>query len=125
MPARKQQNVAWDVANAAHDAIGPDADLIRCFSSRTTVAKQLPARTLFVDLLCATSLILTVIPFQQIAVALRFASEAGQLASPHRPLQRAREHFCESDTLQAPAQTVCIEFATFSERQICEASVLA
>src|ERR1700739_1955728 len=109
MPAQKQQNVARDVANAVHDAIGPGTDLIRCFSSRTTVAKQLPARTLFVALLCATSLILTVLPFHQIAVALCFASEACQLASPHRPPQRAREPFCERDTVQAPAQTLCIE----------------
>ena len=99
----KTINVTRDVANARHYAIGPGADLIRCFSSRTTVAKQLPAGTLFVDLLCATSLVLAIIPFQQIAVGLRFTSEPSQLASPDRALQRAREHFCESDILQPPA----------------------
>ena len=58
-------------------------------------------------------------------VSLRFASEAGQLAGPRRPRQRAREHLFESDALQPPAQTLRVEFATFSERQISEASVLA
>src|SRR6516164_128572 len=100
MPARKQQNVARDVANAIHDAISPDADLIRCFSSGTTVAKQLPARTLFVDLLGSTPLVLAIIPFQQIAVSLRFTSESGQLAGSDRALQRACEHFGESEAPQ-------------------------
>jgi hypothetical protein len=45
MSARKQQNVARNVANPLHDPIGPNADLIRCFSSGTTIAKQLPARS--------------------------------------------------------------------------------
>ena len=125
MPARKQQNVARDVANAFHDAIGLSADLIRCFSSRTTVAKQLPARTLFLDLPCATSLVLAIIPFQQIAVGLRFTSKPSQLASPDGALQRAREHFFESEVPQPPAQTLRIQFAALSERQICEASMLA
>src|SRR6516162_342758 len=100
MPARKQQSVARDGANAVHDAIGPNADLIRCFSSGTTVAKQLPARTLFVDLLSSTSLVLAIIPFQQIAVCLRFTSESGQLARSDRALERARHHFCESEAPQ-------------------------
>ena len=79
MPARKQQNVAGDVANALDDAVGPDANLIRCFSSRTTVPKQVPIGALLVNLLCTTSFILTVIPFQQITVSLHIASEAGRL----------------------------------------------
>jgi hypothetical protein len=86
MPARKQQNVAPDVVNPVHDAIGPGADLIRCFSSRTTVAKQLPARTLLVDLLGTTPLVLAIIPFYKIPVGLRFTSESGQLAGSDRAL---------------------------------------
>src|SRR5215471_5691489 len=125
MPARKQQNVARNVANAVHDAIGPDADLTRCFSPGTTIAKQLPARTLFVDLPGRTPLVLPIIPFQQIAVGLRFTSESGQLAGSDRSLQGTREHFCESETQQPRAQSLRIEFATLSEGQICEASMLA
>src|SRR5262249_4527959 len=99
MPTRKQQNVALKVANPVHDAIGPGTDLIRCFSSRTTVAKQLPARTLLVDLPGTTPLVLAIIPFYQIAVGLRFNSESGQLAGSDRALQRTREHFCKSDAV--------------------------
>src|SRR5512133_3556378 len=125
MSARKQEHATWGVANALHNAIGPGADLIRCFSSRTAVAKQLPTRTLFMDLLGATPLVLTVIPFQQIAVGFRFDAEASPLRRPDRSLQGAREHFCESETQQSRAQTLRIEFAAVSERQICEASMLA
>src|ERR1700739_1588793 len=103
MPAQKQQNVAREVANAVHDAIGPGTDLIRCFSSRTTVAKQLPARTLLVDLLGTTPLVLAIVPFYQIAIGLRFTSEPGQLAGSDRTLQGAGEHFRESEPLQSPA----------------------
>src|ERR1700759_240797 len=125
MPARKQQDVTRNAANASHDAIRSVTALILRFSSRTSVPKQLPVGTLVVNLLCTTSFILTVIPFQQITVGLRFATEAGQLAGPHRPLQRTREYLCESATVQASAQTLRVKFATFSERQIGEASVLA
>ena len=52
-------------------------------------------------------------------------SEPSQLASPDRSLQGAREHFFESEIPQPPAQTLRIEFAALSERQICEASMLA
>src|SRR5215813_2937614 len=103
MPAREQQNVAPETANPTHDAIGPGSDLIRCFSSRTTIAKQLPARTLLMDLLGTTPLVLAIIPFYQIAVGLRFTSEPGQLAGSDRALQRTGEHFCESEPLQSPA----------------------
>ena len=99
MPTRKQQNVASKVANPVGDAIGPGTDLIRCFSSRTTVAKQLPARTLLVDLLGTTPLVLAIIPFYQIAVGLRFISESGQLTGSDRALQRTGEHSCESEAL--------------------------
>src|SRR5215468_193757 len=103
MSARKQQNVAPDVTNPVHDVIGPDTDLIRCFSFRTTVAEQLPARTLLMNLLGTTPLVLAIIPFYQIAVGLRFTSEPSQLAGPDRALQRTGEHFCEIEALQPPA----------------------
>src|SRR5262249_41123655 len=124
MPARKQQDVPPDVANPVHDAIGAGTDLIRRFSSRTTVAKQLPARTLLLDVIGTTPLVLAIIPFYQIAVGLRFTSEPGQLAGSDRALQRTGEHFCESEPLQSPAQTLRIHFAPSSERQISEASML-
>src|SRR5215471_6043897 len=103
MPARKQQNVAPDIANPVHDAIGPGTDLIRCFSSRTTIAKQLPARTLLMDLLGTTTLALAIIPFYQIVVGLRVISEPCQLARSDRALQRTGEHFRKSEALQPSA----------------------
>src|SRR5215475_630773 len=99
MPTRKQQNVAPETANPTHDAIGPGTDLIRCFSSRTTVAKQLPARTLLLDLLGTTPLVMAIVPFYEIVVGLCFTSEPCQFASSDRPLQRTGEHFYETESL--------------------------
>src|SRR5215475_5236603 len=103
MPTRKQQNVAPETANPTHDAIGPGTDLIRRFSSRTTVAKQLPTRTLLLDLLGTTPLVLAIIPFYEIVVGLCFTAEPGQFASSDRALQWTGEHLYESESLQSPA----------------------
>jgi len=50
MPARKNQNVAFDLAHAVNHTIGPRSNRAGRLPSGTTVAEQLPVRALGVDL---------------------------------------------------------------------------
>jgi hypothetical protein len=56
------------------------------FASRVAVAEQLPAGTLGPDLPGAKTLVLTIFPFEQVAIDLSFGAKARQLPCAARPL---------------------------------------
>src|SRR5947207_14846040 len=80
MPAREKQDVSPRLPHAAHHAVGPGADLVRRLASRATVAEALPGGALSVDLSAGASLVLSVVPFDQILVDLGRGPGSGQLA---------------------------------------------
>src|ERR1700683_5414605 len=63
MAARKKKDVSADGPDAAYHRVRPSAHLLRRLATRTTIAEQLPARPLRLDLSGAATLVLPVIPF--------------------------------------------------------------
>src|SRR5437867_8467606 len=80
MPAREEQDVSPRFPHAAHHAVGPGADLVWRLAARAAVAEELPVGTLGVNLGAGASLILPVVPFDQILVDLGSRPESSQLA---------------------------------------------
>src|SRR3989454_8007815 len=96
MRARKDQHITLDSAHAFHHAVCPRAHLVRRFPSGAAIAKQLPIRALPVDVSGKATLILAVVPFEQVPVDCRHRAKASQLAGPGGPLQGAGQHLGES-----------------------------
>ena len=77
MPARKNQDVAFDHAHAIHCLICPGSNLVRRFPARTAVAEQLPLWTHGMNFRRPEAFILAVVPFDQIAIDFGYSAEAG------------------------------------------------
>src|SRR5437870_656727 len=125
MRARKDQHITLDSAHAFHHAVCPRADLVRRFSSGAAIAKQLPVRALPVDVSGKATLILAIVPFEQVTVDFSHCSKAGQLAGSSGTLQRAGKYLGESHSTQPFLKPAGIALATFCERQVGKARVLA
>jgi hypothetical protein len=69
----------------------------RRFTLRTAVAKQSPLRPPFVNLMGTKTLVLAIIPLHEIVIDFCWAAKTSQFAGPDSTLQRAGEHFRESD----------------------------
>src|SRR6516165_7650786 len=116
MPAGKEQQVPLGGPHSAYHAVGPDTNLFRGFTSRTTIAEQLPVRALGVDFTGAAALIISVIPFQQVAINLGNAPEASEFACPGRAHQRTGEYLGESQAAQPLPKTAGVALATLGQR---------
>ncbi len=90
MSARKNQHIAVDGAHAIDNAIGPDANLFRGFSVRAAVTKQLPVGSFRMNFYGSETFVITVVPFDQIAIDFGYGAKARQCASSGSALQRAR-----------------------------------
>jgi hypothetical protein len=86
MSARKQQHIAMDSAQAAHNAIRPGGYLLRRFTSRATVAEKLPFWTLCADLGPAAAFVFAIVPLDQVTIDFGNGAESGQLTSPNGAL---------------------------------------
>jgi hypothetical protein len=100
MCARENQHVALDDAHMLHHPIGTRANLAWRFPSRAAIAKQLPIRALVVDVSRKTTLVLPIVPSEQVPVDFSHSSEAGQLARSDGTLQRTGKHPSESQSPQ-------------------------
>src|SRR3974377_1771435 len=92
MPTRKDQHISLNRVHTAQYLVGPRGDLVWRLSPWTAVAKQLPVRPLLADFATPATLILAVVPFDQLAIDFGHSSEAGQFAGPGRAPQRAGKH---------------------------------
>src|SRR5262245_11145510 len=92
MPARKKQHVTGHRTHATYYAIGPHRGFSWRFSARATVAKQFPIRVPPVDVSTTATLVIPIVPFDQIPVYVGDSSKASQLTRASGPLQRARKH---------------------------------
>src|SRR5437867_3671541 len=80
MPARKNQNIASDRANAIHNLICPRGNMVRRFSAGAAVVEQMPFRALRVNFRRAEAFVPAVVPFDQVAVNFGARAEAGKFA---------------------------------------------
>src|SRR6516165_10630316 len=124
MPARKNQHVTFDRTHAAHNAVGPRADLARRLSSGAAVTEELPVRALHMDLSRAAALILAVVPLDQVGIDFGRGPKACQFAGPHRALQWAGEDPGNSQSAQPLTEGAGIAFAALGQRQVGPAGVL-
>jgi hypothetical protein len=118
MAAGKKQDIAAGSAKATHHSVRPRANLIRRFPSRAAVTKKLPARALGKNLGRTAAFIITVIPFEQVAIDFSPSAEAGQLAGTRCTLQGTGENLGESETLQPLSEPAGIALAALSQRQV-------
>jgi hypothetical protein len=125
MPTRKEENIALNRAQPTHYAVGPGPDLIRRFSSRAAVAEQLPVGAILENLDGTATLILAVVPFQQIAIDRGLGPEAGQLAGPGGALQGTGEDQSEPQPLQPLSETAGVTLTTIGQGQVGQSRMLA
>jgi hypothetical protein len=78
-----------------------------------------------VDLGREASLLIAIVPFEQITIDNAHSPEAGLFASPDRPLQRAHEHLGESESTKPLPQMAGIPLASLCQWQIREPGVPA
>src|SRR5215472_14168055 len=101
MPAGEKENVAINRTHPLYYSIGTDLDLLRCFASGTTVAKQVPFRTLGADVGAAAPFIFSVIPFDQIPIDLGHCTKPRQFARLACPFERTGVHLCKGEPFKA------------------------
>src|SRR5262245_20367107 len=125
MSAGEQQHVSTHSPQAAHGPVSPGDDLGRRFPSRAAVAEQLPVGALCPNLGRPPSLILAVVPFQQIGIDFGDAPKAGQFTCPAGALQGAGEDLDERQSLQTLLKPGGVALAALGQRQIGQSCVLA
>ena len=116
VPARKKQHVPLDSPHPAYHPVGPRSDLVRRLPVGTAVTEQLPIRALGADVGAATTLVRAVVPFQEVGLDFRRGAEASPLTRSDRPLQGAREHGGERQSLEPLSQPDGLGFAPRGQR---------
>jgi hypothetical protein len=124
MSAGKNQHVAFDRTHTAHNAIGPNANLVWGFSAGATVAEQLPVGTLGLNLRRSQTFIFAIVPLDQVAISFGCAPEAGQFAGASGALQRTREDLREKQSGQSFPKPTGVAFAALREWQIGKSRML-
>src|SRR4029453_6346350 len=125
MPAGEEYHISRNHAHAAYHAIGPRRGFSWRFPSRSAVAEQFPVGALRPALGGAAPLVIAIVPFDQILVDFSHSSKTSQLTGAPGTLQWAGKHLGKSQSTQPILQPTRIAFATFCERQVREARVLA
>ena len=87
MAAGKHDRTVIGRAKAGDDAIGARAHIGWLLAVRAPVAKQEPARALAKDFAALASLVVAIVPFDQVGVDLGGVAEASERARAGRPLQ--------------------------------------
>jgi hypothetical protein len=116
--ARKKEHSRSGGSHPGQYEVSPHAHLVRRFTARATVAEQLPLRSRSKDLVCAETLVLTVVPFDQIAIDFGNCPEPGQLTCPYRALQWARKHLPEIQSSQSFSQCAGVLLAALRQWKI-------
>src|SRR5262245_7547393 len=125
MSAGEQQHVSTHSPQAAHGPVSPGDDLGRRFPSRAAVAEQLPVGALCPNIGRPPSLILAVVPFQQIGIDFGDGPKAGQFTCPAGALQGTGKDLGERQSLQALLKPGGVALAALGQRQIGQACMLA
>src|SRR4051795_2076408 len=105
MAARENQHISLDKANAAGHTIGSQDHVFRRLASGTAVAKQLPVRTLLMNIHCTAALVVAVVPLDQILVDFSHIAETCQFTGMACAPQGAGQDHRESHPLQPPLES--------------------
>src|SRR5262245_21164451 len=125
VPAREEQHVARERADALHDAVGAGPDLRRRLAAGAAVDEDQPIGPLGVDLGAGAPLVAAVVPLDQIGIDLGLGPEARQLAGARRAHERAREHLDEGHPAQPLAEAAGVALAALGQRKVGAARVLS
>src|ERR1700730_5407973 len=125
MRAGEHQDVTPDRADPVDDAVGPCSSLVRSLPTGAAVAEQKPIRTFPQDLDSPAAFILAIVPLDQLRIGFGLLAETCQLARPDGALQRAGEDLGKAQPAQPRPERPGIGFATFGQRQIGSAGMLA
>jgi len=87
--------------------------------------KDLPIGALPVGVSRSPTLVLAIIPFDQVRIYFSSSSEAGELACPDGTLQRTLKHLRESNAVQPLREPSRISLAAFRKRQVGQSRMLA
>jgi len=122
--AGEEKHVTWDRSHPLHDPVRARSDIGRALPFGAAVPEQIPVRPLGVDLHAPPTLVLSVVPFQEIGVELGHATVAGQLAGAGSSLERAGEDPGERPPPEPRSQAARLSLAVRSQREIGAARVL-
>jgi hypothetical protein len=125
VPTGKEQNVPGDFPHSAYDAVRARADLLGCVASRATVREQVPPRALRPNVDTTAAFILAIIPLDEVRIYIGDGAKPSQFTSLARPLEWASEHSYESQSFETLSESSRRMFATLSEGEVREPSVLA
>ena len=89
---REQRDVAVDRARPGYHPVHARTHLFRRLAARASIPEDQPARRHLVDLLGRQSLVLAVVPLDQVGVDDGLVAQARQFAGLSRPLHRAAEN---------------------------------
>ncbi len=124
MGAGENQDISRERPCLPDDPVGPLADLPAGFTSRATVAKELPARPFGLNLGEAAALVIAVIPLDEIRLNAGHLSKTGQFAGSRRTLEWAAQNGRERKPFQPLSQAKGIALAALCQRQVGKPSVL-
>ena len=107
------------------EAIGAAGDILGCFTARTAVSKNVPARTLPFDVGGASALVLAIVPLGEVGLGNGVWPKTGKLAGSPGALARAGQHMSERDALKPRREATCGVFALGGQGNVGAACVLA
>src|SRR6266576_1868257 len=116
--ARKKEHSRSGGSHPGQYAVSPRTHLVRRFTARATVAEQLPLRPRSKDLVRAETLVLTVVPFDQIAIDFGNCPEPRQLTCPCGALQWARKNLSEIQSSQSFSERAGVLLAALRQWKI-------
>src|SRR4029077_13471474 len=125
MAARQHDRLVISCAKAANDAIGAGADLRWLLTVRAPVAEQEPAGSVRKDFAGRATLVVAVVPFEQVGINFGGVAEPSECAGASRTLKGAGENPIKLQSLKALAEPSGLAFALFCERNIRASRMLA
>src|ERR1700730_16671532 len=115
MAAREKQHHRSKGADPAPHTVSTRRYVFRRFTSWAAVSKQLPIWAPGTDLGRGETLILAVVPFEQIRIDFGHSPEAGQLTRPGRALQGTRKYLSKIHSAQSLPEGTGILFAALRQ----------
>src|SRR5580658_2738142 len=125
MAAGKHDRLVIRCAKAANDAIGAGADLRWLLAVRAPVAEQEPAGSVRKDFAGLATLVVAVVPFEQVGIKLGGVAEPSERTGASRTLKGTGENPIKLKSLKTLVEPSGLAFALFRERNICASSMLA
>ena len=121
---REQRYVASLRPQPAYHSIDACTNLFRCLATRASMAEDEPARRDLVDLLGRQSLVLAVVPFNEVRVDNRLVPETRQLAGFSCALHRTAQNELKPSLSENRSHPLRMPAAIVGQRDVCRPGVL-